>query len=109
MLDVTPSTRFSTILAPVQTRLFADLYGQVVVAPETSIGIEPLARRVALGTVRVAIDVRVVARELSGRQKLSARRARHQRSGNRSYYHQAAHDQQRCDAPSHSEKIQRYP
>jgi len=109
MLDVTPSTLFPTILAPVQAGLFADLYGQVVVTPETSVGIESLTGRVALGTVRVAIDVRVVARELSGRQKLSARRARHQPSGDRSYYHHAAHDQQRCDASSHSEKIQRYP
>ncbi len=109
VLDVTVTTLLPAILAPMQPGLFIYLRTQVVMTREASISVEPSSGRVTLATVRVAIDVRVVARELSGRQKLSARRARHQRSGNRSYYHQAAHDQQRCDASSHSEKIQRYP
>ena len=67
MLDVTPSTLFPAVLAPVQTRLFADLYSQVVVAPEASVGIEPPAGRMALTAVRVSIDFRVISGELSRR------------------------------------------
>jgi hypothetical protein len=109
MLDVTPTALFPAILAPVQTRLFPYLRGQVIVAPKASVRIEPPAGRVALAAVRIAIDFGVVTSELSGGQKLGAGRARRERPGNRSRYHQASQDRQSGDAPPHSEKIQRYP
>jgi hypothetical protein len=78
-------------------------------APKASIRVDPFARRVTFAAVRIAIDVGVATSEFSGRQKLGAGRARHQRSGHRRRYHQAADDHQSGDAPPHSEKIQRYP
>jgi hypothetical protein len=109
MLDVTSTAVLTAILAPVKTRLPPDLNPQVVVAAEASIRVDPLSRRVAFAAVRIAIDVGVGAGELSGGQKLSTASSRHQRSENGGHNHQGAHDHHCCDAPPHSEKIQRYP
>jgi len=109
MLDVTTSAVLPAILAPVEARLPPYLAAQIIVAPEASVGIDPLPGRVTLAAIRITIDLGVVAGELSGGQKLGTGRPGHQRPGNRGHSRQAAHDCQRCDASPHSEKIQRYP
>jgi hypothetical protein len=109
MLDVASAAVLAAILAPVETRLLPYLGAQVIVAPEAGIRIDPFARRVTFAAIRVAIDVGVATSELSRRQKLGSGRTRHQCSGQRRRYHQAADDHQSGDAPPHSEKIQRYP
>jgi hypothetical protein len=109
MLDVTATALLPAVLAPVEARLLPYLGAQVLVTAEASVAIEPLSCRMALGAILIAIDVGVVTGELSGGQKLGAGWARYQCSGNRGHNHQAAHDHQCCDAPPHSENIQRYP
>jgi hypothetical protein len=109
MFDVTTAAVLPAILAPVQARLPPYLGDQIVVAPEASVGIDPLPSRMTFAAIRITIDVGVVTGELSGGQKLGADWAGHQRSGNRGHCHHGADDQQRCDPPPHSENIQRYP
>jgi hypothetical protein len=109
MLDVASAAVLPAILAPVEARLPPYLADQIVVAPEASVGIDPLPSRMTFAAIRITIDVGVVTGELSGGQKLGAGWAGHQRSGNRGHCHHGADDQQRCDPPPHSENIQRYP
>ena len=73
MLDVASTTVLASILASMQTGLPPYLGAQVVVAPEASVGIDPLASRVAFTAIRVAIDLGVGTSELPWRQKLGAR------------------------------------
>ena len=80
VLDVTAAAVLPAILAPVEAGLLPYLGTQILVAAEAGVGIEPLARRVALTAIRIAVDVCMVAGELSGGQKLGARWARHQRA-----------------------------
>ena len=109
MLDVTSTALLPAILASVETRLLSYPASQVIMASKASVGIESPPSRVALAAIRVAIDVGVVTAELSRGQKLGAGLPRHEHASNRCRYHQASHAHQRCDAPAHSEKIQRYP
>ena len=109
MLDVTSTALLPAILASVETRLLSYPASQVIMAPKAGVCIEPLACRVALAAGCVANEVSVVTAELSRGQKLGAGLTRHEHASNRCRYHQASHAHQRCDAPAHSEKIQRYP
>lgn len=109
MLDVTSTTLLSSILATVQTRLLPYSSTQVVVAPEAGAGIEPLARRVTLAAIRVALDVGMGAAELSRRQKLRTGLPWHEGSADRCRQHHGANQEQRRRAPAHWEKIHRYP
>jgi hypothetical protein len=107
MLDVTATAVLPAILASVEACLLPNLNPQIVVAAKAGVGVDPFARRVTFAAIRIAIDVGVGTGELPRGQKLGAGWARHQRSGNRGHRHQGAHDKQRCNAPPHSEKIQR--
>jgi hypothetical protein len=107
MLDVTATAVLPAIFAPVEACLLSNLNTQIVVAAKAGVDVDPFARRVALAAIRIAIDVGVGTGELPRGQKLGTGWARHQRSGDRGHGHQGAHDQQRCNAPPHSEKIQR--
>jgi hypothetical protein len=107
MLDVTATAVLPAILASVEACLLPNLNPQIVVAAKAGVGVDPFARRMTFTAIRIAIDVGVGAGELPRGQKLGTGWARHQRSGNRGHGHQGAHDQQRCNAPPHSEKIQR--
>ena len=109
VLDVASAAVPAAILSPVQTRLLPYLGAQVIVAPKASIRVDSFARRVTFAAVRIAIDLGMATGELPRGQKLGASWPRHQRSGDRGRYHQAADDGQGGDAPPHSEKIQRYP
>jgi len=109
MLDVASAAVLAAILAPVETRLLPYPGAQVIVASEASIRVDPFARRVTFAAIRIAIDVGVAGSKFSGRQKLGAGRTRHQGSGQRRHYHQAADEHQSGEATPHSEKIQRYP
>jgi len=107
VFNVALAALLAPVLSPVQTRLLPYLRAQVIVTAKASGAVDPPASRVAFAAIRIAIDVCVVTGELSRRQKLGPRGARHQRSGNPSRYHRAAHDHQGGDPPPHSEKIQR--
>jgi len=67
MLDVALAAVLSAILSSVETCLLAYPCPQVVVASQTGIGVEPLAGRVAFTAIRIALELGVCARELSGR------------------------------------------
>lgn len=109
MLDVTSAAVLSSVLASVQALLPSYPCTQVIVAPKASIRVEPPSRRMAFTAVRIAVDASVITAELTRREKLGPGLPRRQRSGKHRGDHQAAHDDQRCGAPAHSEKIQRYP
>ena len=72
MLDVAPSALLPSILGAVEPGALTDASRQVVMATETRIGIDSLARRVALAAVRVALELGVRAAELSRGKELSA-------------------------------------
>jgi hypothetical protein len=107
MLDVTSTALLPAILAPVEARLLPYPNTQVVVARKTGVGVEPLTRRVALAAIRITLELGVRATELSRREELGARLARHERAAHRSRDHQRAQEHHGFDAPAHSEKIQR--
>lgn len=109
VLHVTSPAVLSSVLAAVQARLLPYPGRQIVVASKACVGVEPLARRMTLAAIRVAIDLGVRRAELSGRQKLGAGLPWHERSANRCHNHHAAQDRERRGAALHSEKIQRYP
>lgn len=75
MLDVAPSALLPSILGAVEPGTLTDARRQVVMAAETSVGIDPLPRRVTLAAVRVALELGVRAAELSGGKELSACRS----------------------------------
>jgi len=75
MLDVAPSALLPSILGAVKPGALTDARRQVVVATETRIGIDALARRMTLAAVRVALELGVRAAELSGGKELSAGRS----------------------------------
>jgi hypothetical protein len=59
VLDVAPPTVLPAILDTMQPGALADAHRQIIVAAETSIGIDPLTRRVAFATVGVALELGV--------------------------------------------------
>jgi len=107
MLDMALRAVLATILASVKTRLLPDSHRKVVVARETSVGVDPLTRGMTLAAFRITLELGVGARELPRGQELGTGRPRHERASDRRHDHQRTEEHRGFDARAHSEKIQR--
>jgi len=66
MLDVTLPTLLPAVLATVQTSLLSNSRCEVIVARETSAGVEPLTGGMAFAAFRVALEIGMRTAELAG-------------------------------------------
>lgn len=107
MLDVTLAAVLSSIFATVQARLLPDPRPEIVVAGETSVGIESLTRGVAFVAFRIPLELRVRVAELAWGQELGAGPAGHPCARNGGRDHHWAEQDHGLDPPAHSEKIHR--
>ncbi len=109
VLDVATAALLAPVLAPMKTGFLPNSNRQVVVASKTGVGIDPLPRQMTLAAVGIALEIGVIAAQLSGREKLCTGLPGPQRSGGCGDGHREPQNDQGIPGPGAHEKTHRYP